>query len=89
MVDLTPVLVGASPLTPAEVVAVARHGAPVVIDTEALTRVAATRQVIDGLAADPHPHYGVSTGFGALATTFIAPDRRLQLQARLIRSHAA
>lgn len=89
MVDLTPVLVGASPLTPAEVVAVARHGAPVVIDPEAVTRVAATRQVIDGLAADPHPHYGVSTGFGALATTFIAPDRRLQLQASLIRSHAA
>ncbi len=45
--------------------------------------------MIDGLAADPHPHYGVSTGFGALATTFIAPDRRLQLQASLIRSHAA
>ncbi|WP_223628869.1 histidine ammonia-lyase [Microbacterium sp. EST19A] len=89
MVDLAPVLVGTSPLTPAEVVAVARHGAPVVLDTEALTRVAATRQVIDGLAADPHPHYGVSTGFGALATTFIAPDRRLQLQASLIRSHAA
>ena len=45
--------------------------------------------MIDGLAADPNPHYGVSTGFGALATTFIAPDRRLQLQASLIRSHAA
>ncbi len=89
MVDLTPVLVGASPLTPEAVVAVSRHGAPVVIEPEALARVAATRQVIDGLAADPHPHYGVSTGFGALATTFIAPDRRLQLQASLIRSHAA
>lgn len=89
MVDLTPVLVGASPLTPVEVVAVARHDAPVVVDAEAVARVAATREVIDGLAADPHPHYGVSTGFGALATTFIAPERRLQLQASLIRSHAA
>ncbi|PVE91015.1 histidine ammonia-lyase [Microbacterium sp. TPD7012] len=89
MSDLAPVLVGARPLTPAEVVAVARHGAPVTLDPAALERVAETRRVIDGLAADPDPHYGVSTGFGALATTFIAPDRRLQLQASLIRSHAA
>lgn len=81
--------VGQLPLTPAEVVAVARHGRPVVIDPAAVTRVAETRRVVDALAADPHPHYGVSTGFGALATTFIAPDRRLQLQASLIRSHAA
>src|SRR4030095_2715850 len=39
--------------------------------------------------ADPEPHYGISTGFGALATTFIAEDRRAQLQASLVRSHAA
>ncbi|MBT2497452.1 histidine ammonia-lyase [Microbacterium oxydans] len=84
-----PMVVGAAPLSPAAVVAVARHDVPVQIDADALGRVAETRRVIDGLAADPHPHYGVSTGFGALATTFIAPDRRLQLQASLIRSHAA
>ena len=85
----SPVLVGAAPLSPADVVAVARHDAPVTLTPESIERVAETRAVIDGLAADPHPHYGVSTGFGALATTFIAPDRRLQLQASLIRSHAA
>ncbi|WP_102191554.1 histidine ammonia-lyase [Microbacterium aurantiacum] len=89
MSDLPSVLIGHQPLTPADVVAVARHGAPVVIAPDAEDRVARTRTVIDGLAADPHPHYGVSTGFGALATTFIAPERRLQLQASLIRSHAA
>ena len=83
------VLVGAQPLRSSDVVAVTRHGARVVIDPEALERVTRTRGVVDALAADPHPHYGVSTGFGALATTFIAPDRRLQLQASLIRSHAA
>ncbi|MEJ1091179.1 histidine ammonia-lyase [Microbacterium istanbulense] len=85
----TPVIVGAATLSPADVVAVARHHAPVVIADEARERVIAARAVIDGLAADPHPHYGVSTGFGALATTFIAPDRRRQLQVSLIRSHAA
>lgn len=35
------------------------------------------------------PHYGISTGFGALATTHIPADRRAQLQRSLIRSHAA
>ena len=54
-----------------------------------MARVAASRALIEGLADDSEPHYGVSTGFGALATTFIAPDRRRQLQLSLIRSHAA
>jgi histidine ammonia-lyase len=35
------------------------------------------------------PTYGVSTGFGALATRHIPPDRRAALQRSLIRSHAA
>ncbi len=83
------IVVGAHTLRPEEVVAVARHGAAVQIAPEALERIAQTRRVIDERAADPEPHYGVSTGFGALATTFIASDRRRQLQASLIRSHAA
>ncbi|MGR2752718.1 histidine ammonia-lyase [Agromyces arachidis] len=83
------VTVGTGPLTIEEVVAVARHGARVDLDPAALDAVAASRAVIDGLAADPEPHYGISTGFGALATTFIAEDRRAQLQASLVRSHAA
>ncbi|MCJ1707083.1 histidine ammonia-lyase [Microbacterium sp. VKM Ac-2923] len=83
------VTVGASPLTPREVVDVARDGFRVVVDADALERVADTRALIEGLADDPEPHYGISTGFGALATTFIAEDRRAQLQASLIRSHAA
>src|SRR5690606_16889856 len=63
--------------------------APLTVSAPALDRVAASRAVIEEKASDPHPHYGVSTGFGALATTFIAPDRRRQLQLSLIRSHAA
>ncbi|MBT9605706.1 histidine ammonia-lyase [Microbacterium sp.] len=83
------VTVGSIPLAPRDVVAVARDGAPVALDPAALSRVAETRALIEGLADDPQPHYGISTGFGALATTFIAPDRRAQLQESLIRSHAA
>jgi len=89
MPHTSPILIGAAPLRPEDVVAVARYHAPVVIDAAALDRVAASRGVIEGMAADPQPHYGVSTGFGALATTFIAPERRRQLQLSLIRSHAA
>jgi histidine ammonia-lyase len=83
------VLVGARPLSIDDVVSVARHDARVELDASALATVAASRVAIDELANDPDPHYGVSTGFGALATTFIAPDRRAQLQQSLVRSHAA
>jgi histidine ammonia-lyase len=83
------VTVGTWPLTIDDVVAVARHGASVELDPDALEGVAASRAIVEGLAADPEPHYGISTGFGALATTFIAEDRRAQLQASLVRSHAA
>ncbi|MBO0841032.1 MAG: histidine ammonia-lyase, partial [Sciscionella sp.] len=44
---------------------------------------------IDKLADAPTPTYGVSTGFGALATKHIPTERRAALQRSLIRSHAA
>ncbi len=78
-----------APLTPAEVVAVARHDAAVVVTDEALARLAHGRASIDALAASGEPVYGVSTGFGALATRYIDPEMRAQLQRSLVRSHAA
>ncbi|MGQ3257499.1 MAG: histidine ammonia-lyase, partial [Microbacterium aurantiacum] len=81
--------IGDATLRPADVVAVARHDAPVVVSAAARSRMAASRAVIDALAEDARPHYGISTGFGALATTFIPAERRVALQASLIRSHAA
>jgi histidine ammonia-lyase len=85
----TAVTVAAGPLTIDDVVAVARHDARVELDPDALAGVAASRAIVDALADDTEPHYGISTGFGALATTFIPADRRAQLQASLVRSHAA
>lgn len=72
-----------------EVVAVARHRARVTLGEDALAEMARSRAVIDALAQDTRPHYGVSTGFGALASTQIPVERRAQLQASLVRSHAA
>ncbi|HEX6337258.1 MAG TPA: histidine ammonia-lyase [Jiangellaceae bacterium] len=81
--------VGTGPLSPADVVAVARHGARVELTDQALAAIAKTREVVEHLAAADLPYYGVSTGFGALATRHIPVDRRAQLQRSLIRSHAA
>ncbi len=45
--------------------------------------------IVEGMAAREEAVYGVSTGFGSLATTFIPAERRDELQRSLIRSHAA
>ena len=83
------VVVGTGPVTFADVVAVARGGAAVTLAEEALGAIDRSRSVVEDLAAAPTPAYGVSTGFGALATRHIAPEQRAQLQRSLIRSHAA
>src|SRR6476469_2796203 len=87
--ELKPVVVGLGPLSLAEVVAVARYDAPVTLADEALIEVRKTRTVIEALADDHEPHYGISTGFGALATRHIPMELRTRLQRSLVRSHAA
>jgi len=82
-----PIAVGPPSLD--DIVAVARRGAPVELTAEALSAIAQSREIVDALAGDAQPHYGVSTGFGALATRHIPADRRAQLQRSLVRSHAA
>ena len=84
-----PIAVGIGPLSFEDVVAVARRDARVEITSDALAGIRRSRTIIEGLADDIEPHYGVSTGFGALATKHIAPDMRAQLQRSLVRSHAA
>src|SRR3954452_2134962 len=83
------VTVGVRPPTIEEVVAVARRRAVVALSDGAIGAIERTRGVVDALAEDPRPHYGISTGFGALALRHIPPERRTQLQRSLIRSHAA
>jgi histidine ammonia-lyase len=85
----TTVVVDRGAPTAADVVRVARDRVPVALAPEALAAIAESRAIIDALADDVVPHYGVSTGFGALATRHIPTDRRADLQRSLIRSHAA
>jgi histidine ammonia-lyase len=83
------VLVDGGPLGRADVVAVARHDAEVQLTDAARAAVLGSRAHVDRLAGATTPTYGVSTGFGALATRHIPPDRRAALQRSLVRSHAA
>ena len=83
------VVVDVGPLTEHDVLAVARGGAGVELSAAAAQAIAESRRVVEALATDTVAHYGISTGFGALATTSIPPERRAALQRSLIRSHAA
>jgi histidine ammonia-lyase len=47
------------------------------------------REVIERLVASGAVVYGVTTGFGALSTTFVPSERARELQERLLLSHAA
>jgi len=83
------VVLGSSPLDVDDVVAVARHGARVRISDEAIAAMRGSREHVDRLALSGRPVYGISTGFGSLATKYVEPSMRSQLQRSLIRSHAA
>ncbi|MET9531243.1 MULTISPECIES: histidine ammonia-lyase [unclassified Streptomyces] len=83
------VVVGTSGTSADDVLAVARGNARIELSAEALAALAAAREIVDALAAKPEPVYGVSTGFGALASRHISPGLRAQLQRNIVRSHAA
>lgn len=87
--DMHTVVVGTSGTTAQDVIAVARGNARVELSPEALAALAKAREIVDALAARPEPVYGVSTGFGALATRHISPELRARLQRNIVRSHAA
>jgi histidine ammonia-lyase len=74
---------------PEHVVAVARHGVPARLSSEARAVMEESAAVVERLAASDEPVYGVSTGFGSLAGTWIPSERREELQRSLVRSHAA
>jgi histidine ammonia-lyase len=83
------VRVGVGPVTFDDVLAVARHDAAVDLTDAALEAIDRARALVEELAAASTPAYGISTGFGALATRHIPTELRDQLQRSLVRSHAA
>jgi histidine ammonia-lyase len=72
-----------------DIVAIARHGARVELGPNAIARMQRTRAFVDAAAAGERPVYGVTTGFGGLASMLIPADERVEMQHAILRSHAA
>jgi len=82
------VLTGAD-LAVADVEAVARHGAGAALDVHARARMQESRDVVERLVAEGAVVYGVTTGFGDLASVSIPAADAERLQENLLVSHAA
>ncbi len=83
------VSIDGGPLRPEDVEAVAFRRARVVLAPEAAGRMAPAREVVSRAVAEGRTVYGITTGFGAMAGTPIAPGDAAALQVSLLRSHAA
>ena len=74
-------------LSAADVQAAAR-GEPVALAPEARARMDAARAVVERKLAAGETVYGVTTGFGALASVHLTSEQARELQHGLLRSHA-
>ena len=76
-------------LTLEQAVAVVRGGGTVSLARGVLPRLRRARRVIETALREKRVIYGITTGFGALATEVISPDRQRTLQRNILLSHAA
>jgi histidine ammonia-lyase len=82
------VVLSGGPLRIADVVAVARDRVPVELGEGARARMLPARAVVERAVTEGRRVYGVSTGFGLLANTAVAPRDLEELQRRIVLSHA-
>ena len=82
------VIVDGGPLTPSQVASVALAAVPVEVSPDLDDRLRPARQVVDEAVDSDEVIYGITTGFGALATTHIGKSEAEALQYNLLRSHA-
>lgn len=82
------VTVDGGPLSPAQVAAVAVGDARAVPGDDLDSQLAPARMVVDEAVDSDQVVYGITTGFGALATTHIGKEQAENLQYNLLRSHA-
>lgn len=83
-----PVVIDGRNLTLEQLVNVSRCGAPVRLSEEAVGQINRASGLIEKWIAADRVVYGVTTGFGDLATVKVDADRTRLLQENLIRSHA-
>ena len=82
------IVLNGNELTFTHLYAVAFHHESVSLSPEAITRMKASRNVVDKLVASGKTAYGINTGFGKLASVRISTEQVRQLQVNLVRSHA-
>ncbi len=82
------VIIDGGPLTPDQVTAVAFGRARAVPADDIDTRLEPARRLVERAVESDDVVYGITTGFGALATTHIGKDETEALQYNLLRSHA-
>jgi len=83
------VLIDGENLTIEDVVAVARSRAEVELPKNAKEKIDKCRRFLEEVVRKKSVVYGVTTGFGALATVNVSPENMKKLQSNLIRSHAS
>jgi histidine ammonia-lyase len=71
-----------------DLVAVARNGAPVVLDPAAADRMRLSRAVVERCVEEELVRYGITTGFGKFCNVVISRDENTALQRNLVMSHA-
>jgi histidine ammonia-lyase len=76
-------------LTLEQIEAVARDRAKAVVPRDARSRVAQSRRTLEDILKRGDTVYGVNTGFGNLAGTRVKGNEVLELQRRIVLSHAA
>lgn len=81
-------ILNGQPLALGDIDAVALAGWRVEIASQAMSRVAESRKLIEGILAAGDTVYGVNTGFGKLADVRIPGDKLAELQINLVRSHS-
>jgi len=82
------ILLTGNDLTFAQLYAISMHDEPVSLSLDAVTRMKASRAVVDKLVAEGQTAYGINTGFGKLASVRISSEQVRQLQVNLVRSHS-
>lgn len=83
------VTIDGGPLAIDDVVAVADGVATVEVGRNVPERMRPARDLVEQVVAENRTVYGITTGFGRLATTHIDPVEAARLQVGLLRSHAA
>ena len=84
---MKPVSVGIN-LKLQDVIAVARFGARVKLNPKSKSKIKKSRSYVEQLVKENQVVYGITTGFGKLASTRIEPKDVQTLQRNLILSHA-